>query len=109
MVALCATPMKMNGVICRKCGGSGCATCNQTGYFKAYYLKKGFEGTKVVMLPMLESPSEGGKPMAKRKKAARKAKPSGGGGVTHKAYTYTNKKGKTVHVASHVEHLHRKK
>jgi len=34
-----------------------------------------------------------------RAKAPRK-----GGGVTHRAYSYKNKSGKMVHVASHVEH-----
>ena len=40
---------------------------------------------------------------------ARRVKKAVGGGVTHKAYSYTNKKGKTVHVASHTEHPHKRK
>lgn len=46
--------------------------------------------------------------MAKKKAKAKKAK-GGSGGVMHKAYSYKNRKGKVVHVASHIEHPHRGK
>jgi len=40
-----------------------------------------------------------------KKSAPRKTtKKAAGGGVMHKAYTYTNKKGKRVTVKAHVEH-----
>lgn len=54
---------------------------------------------------------EVGKKTAKKKGRAKgkaKGKVAVGGGVTHKAYSYTTKKGKHVTVASHVEHPRRK-
>jgi type II secretory ATPase GspE/PulE/Tfp pilus assembly ATPase PilB-like protein len=93
----------MNGVICRKCGGKGCKTCNHTGYKGGIKVKKTFHtpsgGTYTREV-------KGGKTAKKARKG--KATKATGGGVTHKAYSYTTKKGKTVHVASHVEHPHRK-
>jgi len=51
-----------------------------------------------------------GKPKAKAKaKAKGKAPAAGARATSHKAYSYTNKKGKTVSVPAHTEHIKAKK
>ena len=48
--------------------------------------------------------------MAKKAKRGKTVtKKAKGGGVMHKAYSYKNKKGTVVHVASHIEHPRRGK
>ena len=54
--------------------------------------------------PFCSRISKGGK-MAK----AKRVKKAVGAGVMHKAYSYTNEKGTTVHVKAHVEHPHKRK
>jgi len=41
------------------------------------------------------------------KKAGKKASKAKGEGVTHKAYSYKNKAGKTIHIKAHIEHPNR--